>query len=241
MPQPSSQATTPRPAPTEKRVTLQVDWDGFEAILNALPQTRSAHLTYHHGLLEIMTPPESHEQSSDLIGDVIKIWAEALDLPLKSMVSTTLKRADLDVGAEPDRGFYIANEPKVRGKWVDLATDPPPDLVIEIDITHTDITKTPSTPPSASPNFGATTANSSPSTDFRTGAIKRCPTAPLFPSFPKNTFIPFCKTVLNRVKPLLGAGFVPGDNRSSSLKPTLEAFPISTPGLGVSQDFSTVV
>jgi Uma2 family endonuclease len=57
------------------------------------------------------------------------------------MESTTLNRPDLANGAEPDQCYYIANEPKVRGKTVDLAIDPPPDLVIEVDITHTDINK----------------------------------------------------------------------------------------------------
>lgn len=44
-------------------------------------------------------------------------------------------------GAEPDKCYFITNEPLVRGKTVDLAIDPPPDLVMGIDITHTDINK----------------------------------------------------------------------------------------------------
>ena len=42
---------------------------------------------------------------------------------------------------EPDKCYYIQNEPLVRGRTVDLEIDPPPDLVVEIDITHTDIDK----------------------------------------------------------------------------------------------------
>lgn len=39
-------------------------------------------------------------------------------------------------GLEADNCFYIQNEAAVRGKnRIDLATDPPPDLAIEIDIT----------------------------------------------------------------------------------------------------------
>ena len=57
------------------------------------------------------------------------------------MRSTTLDRADLDKGAEPDNAYYIQNQPKVAGKTVDLTTDPPPDIVVEVDITHTDIDK----------------------------------------------------------------------------------------------------
>ncbi|MCU0565725.1 MAG: Uma2 family endonuclease [Oculatellaceae cyanobacterium Prado106] len=57
------------------------------------------------------------------------------------MGSTTLNFPNLSIGAEPDQGYYIVNEPRVRGKTVDLKTDPPPDLILEVDITHTDINK----------------------------------------------------------------------------------------------------
>jgi Uma2 family endonuclease len=33
------------------------------------------------------------------------------------------------------------NQPQVVGKKVDLNEDPPPDLIVEVDITHTDINK----------------------------------------------------------------------------------------------------
>ena len=44
---------------------------------------------------------------------------------------------DLERGVEPDECFYLENEPKVRNKHViDFQTDPPPDLVAEIDISR---------------------------------------------------------------------------------------------------------
>lgn len=60
---------------------------------------------------------------------------------IKSMAATTLRRHDLYKRAEPDRCYYIQNEALVRGRTVDLEKDPPPDLVIEVDITHTAINK----------------------------------------------------------------------------------------------------
>ncbi len=49
----------------------------------------------------------------------------------------TLGREDLERGLEPDECFYITHEPEVRGKeQLDLTTDPPPDLAVEIDVTH---------------------------------------------------------------------------------------------------------
>lgn len=51
------------------------------------------------------------------------------------MGSTTFKNENMQQAVEPDDCFYIQNEAVVRGKkQIDLTLDPPPDLVIEIDI-----------------------------------------------------------------------------------------------------------
>jgi Uma2 family endonuclease len=88
-----------------------------------------------------MVPLEAHENRSDLVGLFICTLAVESGMNLKCMASTTLRREKLQKGAEPDKCYYIQNEPLVRGRTVDLAKDPPPDLVVEIDITHTDIDK----------------------------------------------------------------------------------------------------
>lgn len=126
----------------EKRVTFyNLSWQSYEQILEALGNKRAAQLTYYKGTLEIVSPLEEHESASDRIGILIHILTEELNLNVKSMASTTLNKPELKVGSEPDKGYYIQNEPVVRGKIVNLAIDPPPDLILEVDITHTDINK----------------------------------------------------------------------------------------------------
>jgi Uma2 family endonuclease len=126
----------------EKRVTLNgLTWQAYTQILNVLPQRRSPRLIYDRGTLEITMPLESHEFASEMLGVFIRILVEELGLPLKSMGSTTLNRQDLDRGAEPDSAYYIQNQSQVSGRIVDLGIDPPPDLVVEVDISHTDIDK----------------------------------------------------------------------------------------------------
>jgi Uma2 family endonuclease len=50
--------------------------------------------------------------------------------------STTFKNASMLQAIEPDESFYIQHCQAIRGKErIDLSTDPPPDLAIEIDIT----------------------------------------------------------------------------------------------------------
>jgi Uma2 family endonuclease len=124
----------------EKRVTLHnLTWQSYQRILTALPETRAARLTYDCGTLEISVPSEEHEFSGRLIELFVRILVVELGLKLKTMGSTTLDREDLNRGAEPDNAYYIQNQAQVAGRKVDLQQDPAPDLIVEVDITNTDI------------------------------------------------------------------------------------------------------
>ena len=98
-------------------------------------------MTYDDGVLEITVPLEDHEFSGRLIERFILTLVELIGLRIKTMGSTTMNYAGLKKGAEPDNAYYIQNQQRVKGRNVDFSQDPPPDLVVEIDITHTDIAK----------------------------------------------------------------------------------------------------
>jgi Uma2 family endonuclease len=126
----------------EQRVLLQgVSWDGYLQILAALPQSRGARLTYDDGILEIAVPLEIHEFSRCLIERFVVTLVELMGLRVKTMGSTTMNYPNQKKGAEPDNAYYIQNQPLVKGREVDFSQDPPPDLVVEVDITHTDVDK----------------------------------------------------------------------------------------------------
>ena len=94
-------------------------------------------LTYDSGELEIMSPLPEHEDWKKAIGGLVEILTLELDIPMRRLGSTTFRQKALQKGLEPDECYYIANEAAVRGKRrFDLRRDPPPDLVVEIDITH---------------------------------------------------------------------------------------------------------
>ena len=123
----------------EQRVLLcNVSWQSYEQILTALGERHSARLTYFNGCLEIMTPLEEHEGSSSRIDQFINVVTEEMNQDLKSLQSTRLNKPEILASAEPDQCYYISNEQLVRGKTVNLAVDPPPDLVVEVDIAHID-------------------------------------------------------------------------------------------------------
>jgi Uma2 family endonuclease len=129
--------------PGQHIILNDISWAEFERILLELGEHRSTKIAYQHGILELMTPLPEHETGKVIIGDFIKALLEELDLEFCSLGSTTFQHPLLDQGIEPDDCFYIKNESLIRGKLrLDLTTDPPPDLVLEIDITsrtHPDI------------------------------------------------------------------------------------------------------
>ncbi|MCU0541857.1 MAG: Uma2 family endonuclease [Oscillatoriaceae cyanobacterium Prado104] len=126
----------------EKRLTFRdLDWHAFKQIQSLLGDRTRARFTYDNGVLEITMPLEGHERSARLIERFILILVVEMGRKMKTMGSTRLDREDLVKSAEPDNGYYIQNYALVADREVDLNVDPAPDLVVEVDITHTDINK----------------------------------------------------------------------------------------------------
>ena len=118
-----------------------VDWKSYVRFLRALDH-RHVRLTYDRGELELMTLSFLHEWYSAFLGRLIQVLTEELNWPMASLGSTTLKLKKRQRGLEPDKGFYLKNESSVRTKSrIDLRTDPPPDLALEIDISHSSLNR----------------------------------------------------------------------------------------------------
>ncbi len=129
--------------PAEQRTVLHnISWQTFEALLQETGEDRGSRFAYDCGTLEIMTPLYEHENPKIQFDRFILVLAEELEIEIKSAGSTTLKRRIANRGIEPDNCYYIQNEPAVRGRQqLDLETDPPPDLAIEIDISSSSVDK----------------------------------------------------------------------------------------------------
>jgi Uma2 family endonuclease len=138
----ASEPKTELQAVGEQRVVIRgLSWEAYLQILHALPQSRGSRLIYDDGVLEITVPLEAHEFSARLIECFIRTLVELMGMRMKTMGSTTMNYPLLKKGAEPDNAYYIQNQLLVKGRDVDFSQDPPPDLVVEVDITHTDIAK----------------------------------------------------------------------------------------------------
>jgi Uma2 family endonuclease len=123
--------------PPGQRVILEdISWEEFETILTELGEHRSSRVAYSQDKLEIIVPLPEHEKVKVIIGDLVKILLDELDLYWEPLGSTTFKREDMSAGVEPDDCFYIQNyKLAIAKERIDLSVDPPPDLAIEIDVT----------------------------------------------------------------------------------------------------------
>ena len=120
-----------------------VSWEQYELFLEALGDRR-IRTTYDRGIFEIMSPLARHESYKRWIGRLLEMLTFELGIPIRSAGSTTFRRAVAERGLEPDECYYLLNEARLRGKIdIDLEVDPPPDLAIRVDITHSSVPRMP--------------------------------------------------------------------------------------------------
>jgi Uma2 family endonuclease len=132
------------PKQLEERVFLKgVSWETYQSLRSA-DENYHLRMTYDRGALEIVSPSRKHEQISYLIGRMIDQWTLLHKIDVAAGRNTTFSRQDLDRGLEPDNCYWIRHQQQISGKdEVDLQIDPPPDLVLEVDVTRSAIPKLP--------------------------------------------------------------------------------------------------
>jgi Uma2 family endonuclease len=136
----SMSTATARSVIRDRLLIDNVDWRTYTRFLYLFAERPGYRLTYDRGRLEIMSPLPEHEGDAEFLGRLAVTLTEELGLTIKSGGSTTLRRRGRRRGLEPDRCYWIANEPAMRGKrTLDLRVDPPPDLAIEVDVTSSSL------------------------------------------------------------------------------------------------------
>jgi len=134
-------------SPAEGRVLLRnVSWETYDRLMAEREERPVPRFFYDRGVLEILSPSKRHEEISRVFALLIEELSIEMGIDVLAAGSTTFKREDLQRGFEPDECFYFGDGAgRVRAMDdVDLdAEDPPPDLVVEADLTSSSLNKLP--------------------------------------------------------------------------------------------------
>jgi Uma2 family endonuclease len=121
-----------------------VSWDEYEELLKAVGEASSLRISYDDGTLQIMTVSFKHEKYVRTIERMVDLLSLRLRIKVLFYGSATMKKDRKKKGVEPDACFYVEKAALVGTKdEIDLSTDPPPDVVVEIDLHHESLSKFP--------------------------------------------------------------------------------------------------
>ena len=109
-------------------------WETYERILAEHGDRPYPRFAFSNQALEVLSPSPEHEETSEILKQIVYAACEELDLEVRGMGSTTQRRAYLRKGIEPDSSFYLGDHPR------DPATDAP-DLVVEVEVSRSALDK----------------------------------------------------------------------------------------------------
>jgi len=116
--------------------TIPMSWAEYEQLLAGRGDQSVPRLKYANGYLTLKMPTFEHGQLNAIIVDLM---VAILNQQLRDYIHTTPVTLQIpeQAGIEPDHCFWLNNWTAVNGKSrINLATDPPPDIAIEVDVTN---------------------------------------------------------------------------------------------------------
>jgi Uma2 family endonuclease len=116
-------------------VKLPCTWEEYDHLEQRRGDNSIPRMKYRNGEILLMVPLPEHGKDANVISDIVKTLLDREEVDYDAFTPVTMKLPERG-GIEPDYCFYIENWQAVRGKRrIDWEADPPPDLVIEVDVT----------------------------------------------------------------------------------------------------------
>jgi Uma2 family endonuclease len=124
--------------PEGASVTFQdVSWDEYEDLLEQVGEAPGLRISYDNGSLSVMTISVEHEKYSEFVKSLVASLRVRLRINILAFGSATMRKPKHSAGHEPDSSFYVQSAALIGNRIdVDFETDPPPDVVVEIDVHH---------------------------------------------------------------------------------------------------------
>ena len=116
-------------------VRMPGTWQDYQAICASRGDGSIPRVKYRDGEILLMSPMPRHGREASLLADIVKVLLDSAGRNYEAFTPITMDLPE-ERGIEPDYCFYIDNWAAVVGKdRIQWDRQPPPDLVIEIDIT----------------------------------------------------------------------------------------------------------
>lgn len=121
-------------------VHLLGDWKDYQKLIQQRGDKPNPHIKYRKGEILLMSPLPKHGREAHTIASIITVLLDYLGQKYEAFTPMTMDLPEIS-GIEPDYSFYIDNWQQAVGKdRIDWNSEPPPDLVLEIDVTsYTDV------------------------------------------------------------------------------------------------------
>jgi Uma2 family endonuclease len=117
-------------------VRLPATWQEYQALCQQRGDGSIPRIKYRLGEVVLMSPLPKHGRDAHLIAAIITTLLDHAGWEYDAFTPVTMELPE-ESGIEPDYCFYIDHWEAVSGKErIDWRTDPPPDLVLEIDVTN---------------------------------------------------------------------------------------------------------
>ena len=116
-------------------VRLPATWQYYQLLCQQRGDGSIPRIKYQHGEVILMSPLPKHGRDAHLIASVITTLLDFTGREYDAFTPVTMELPE-ESGIEPDYCFYIENWQAASGKErINWTIDPPPDLVLEIDVT----------------------------------------------------------------------------------------------------------
>lgn len=115
-----------------------ISWHQYETIADALPELRGLRLIYLDERMWFVTTSREHDWQGERLSQLVVALARALRIVWEDSGQATYRRRADRAGVEGDKTFYFRENARrmLGSKNIDLETQPPPDLAIEVEISH---------------------------------------------------------------------------------------------------------
>ncbi|KAM3102309.1 Uma2 family endonuclease [Phormidesmis sp. 146-12] len=116
-------------------VRMPGSWQDYCALRDSRGDGSIPRIKYRDGEILLMSPMPRHGREAHLLARIVESLLDRDDRNYEAFTPITMEVPE-EGGIEPDYCFYIDNWQAAVGKdRLDWQSDPPPDLVIEIDVT----------------------------------------------------------------------------------------------------------